>query len=39
MAHGLPTATLPTKTVAILTIAREMVFRFHRPVAGDDRMH
>ncbi|HEX8089989.1 MAG TPA: MaoC family dehydratase [Blastocatellia bacterium] len=37
MAHGLLTATLPTKIGGDLNfIAREMVFRFHRPVfAGD----
>jgi 3-hydroxybutyryl-CoA dehydratase len=37
MAHGLLTATLPTKVGGDLNfIAREMVFRFHRPVfAGD----
>ena len=37
MAHGLLTATLPTKIGGDLNlIAREMTFRFHRPVfAGD----
>src|SRR5258705_11241055 len=37
MAHGLLTATLPTKIGGDLNlIARELVFRFHRPVfAGD----
>ncbi|MGH9873917.1 MAG: MaoC family dehydratase [Pyrinomonadaceae bacterium] len=37
MAHGLLTATLPTKIGGDLNfIAREMVFQFHRPVfAGD----
>jgi 3-hydroxybutyryl-CoA dehydratase len=37
MAHGLLTATLPTKIGGDMNlIAREMVFRFHRPVfAGD----
>jgi acyl dehydratase len=37
MTHGLLTATLPTKIGGDLNlIAREMVFRFHRPVfAGD----
>jgi 3-hydroxybutyryl-CoA dehydratase len=37
MAHGLLTATLPTKIGGDLNfIAREMIFRFHRPVfAGD----
>jgi 3-hydroxybutyryl-CoA dehydratase len=37
MAHGLLTATLPTKIGGDLNlIAREMFFRFHRPVfAGD----
>ena len=37
MAHGLLTATLPTKIGGNLNlIAREMTFRFHRPVfAGD----
>jgi acyl dehydratase len=42
MAHGLLTATLPTKIGGDLNlIAREMVFRFHRPVfAGrHDRMY
>lgn len=37
MAHGLLTATLPTKIGGDLNfIAKEMTFRFHRPVfAGD----
>ena len=37
LAHGLLTATLPTKIGGDLNlIAREMTFRFHRPVfAGD----
>ena len=37
MAHGLLTATMPTKVGGDLNfIAREMTFRFHRPVfAGD----
>ena len=37
MAHGLLTATLPTKIGGDLNlIARELTFRFHRPVfAGD----
>ena len=37
MAHGLLTATLPTKIGGdVNLIAREMTFRFHRPVfAGD----
>ena len=37
MAHGLLTATLPTKVGGEMNfIAREMLFRFHRPVfAGD----
>ncbi|HKP45958.1 MAG TPA: MaoC family dehydratase [Pyrinomonadaceae bacterium] len=37
MAHGLLTATLPTKIGGDLNlIASEMIFRFHRPVfAGD----
>jgi 3-hydroxybutyryl-CoA dehydratase len=37
MAHGLLTATLPTKIGGDMNlIAREMTFRFHRPVfAGD----
>jgi 3-hydroxybutyryl-CoA dehydratase len=37
MAHGLLTATLPTKIGGDLNfIAREMIFQFHRPVfAGD----
>ena len=37
MAHGLLTATLPTKIGGdINLIAKEMVFKFHRPVfAGD----
>ena len=37
MAHGLLTATLPTKIGGdVNPIAREMTFRFHRPVfAGD----
>ena len=37
MSHGLLTATLPTKIGGDLNlIARELVFRFHRPVfAGD----
>jgi 3-hydroxybutyryl-CoA dehydratase len=37
MAHGLLTATLPTRIGGDLNfIAREMVFQFHRPVfAGD----
>lgn len=37
MAHGLLTATLPTKIGGDINfIARELVFRFHRPVfAGD----
>lgn len=37
MVHGLLTATLPTKIGGDLNfIAREMIFRFHRPVfAGD----
>src|SRR5258705_11203924 len=37
MAHGLLTATLPTKIGGDMNlIAREMLFRFHRPVfAGD----
>jgi len=37
MAHGLLTATLPTKIGGDLNlIAREMVFRFHRPVFVGD---
>jgi len=37
MAHGLLTATLPTKIGGDLNfIARELIFQFHRPVfAGD----
>ena len=37
MAHGLLTATLPTKVAGDLNfIARELTFQFHRPVfAGD----
>ena len=37
MAHGLFTATLPTKIGGDLNfIARELTFQFHRPVfAGD----
>lgn len=37
MAHGLLTATLPTKIGGDLNfIAREMTFQFHRPVFGGD---
>lgn len=37
MAHGLLTATLPTKIGGDLNlIARELVFRFHRPVFVGD---
>ncbi|HET6977648.1 MAG TPA: MaoC family dehydratase N-terminal domain-containing protein [Pyrinomonadaceae bacterium] len=37
MAHGLLTATLPTKIGGdINLIAREMFFRFHRPVFSGD---
>ena len=37
MAHGLLTATLPTKIGGDMNlIAREMTFRFHRPVFSGD---
>ena len=37
MAHGLLTASLPTKIGGDMNlIAREMVFRFHRPVFSGD---
>ena len=37
MAHGLLTATLPTKVGGDINfIAREMTFRFHRPVFSGD---
>jgi 3-hydroxybutyryl-CoA dehydratase len=37
MAHGLLTATLPTKVGGEINfIAREMTFRFHRPVFSGD---
>ena len=37
MVHGLLTATLPTKVGGDINfIAREMVFRFHRPVFSGD---
>jgi acyl dehydratase len=37
MAHGLLTATLPTKIGGDINfIAREMTFRFHRPVFSGD---
>src|SRR4029453_7445540 len=39
MAHGLSTATLPTKSGGYLNlIAKEMTFRFHRPVFAGDRI-
>jgi 3-hydroxybutyryl-CoA dehydratase len=39
MAHGLLTATLPTKIGGDMNlIARELVFRFHRPVFAGDRI-
>ena len=40
MAHGLLTATLPTKIGGDLNfIAREMTFRFQRPVFAGDTIH
>jgi 3-hydroxybutyryl-CoA dehydratase len=40
MAHGLLTATLPTKIGGDLNfIAREMTFQFHRPVFSGDTIH
>ncbi len=40
MAHGLFTATLPTKIGGELNfIAREMSFQFHRPVFAGDTIH
>lgn len=37
MAHGLLTATLPTKIGGDMNfIAREMIFKFHRPVFAND---
>lgn len=40
MAHGLLTATLPTKIGGdINLIAREMRFEFHRPVFAGDTIH
>lgn len=40
MAHGLLTATLPTKIGGDLNfIAREMTFQFHRPVFASDTVH
>ena len=37
MAHGLLTATLPTKIGGDIDfIAREMTFKFHRPVVSGD---
>lgn len=40
MAHGLLTATLPTKIGGDINfIARQMVFEFHRPVFAGDTIH
>jgi len=40
MAHGLLTATLPTKIGGDLNfIAQEMTFHFHRPVFAGDTVH
>lgn len=40
MAHGLLTATLPTKIGGDLNlIATEMLFHFHRPVFAGDSIH
>lgn len=40
MAHGLLTATLPTKIGGDLNfIAREMTFQFQRPVFAGDTIH
>ncbi len=40
MAHGLLTATLPTKIGGDMNfIARELTFQFHRPVFSGDTIH
>jgi 3-hydroxybutyryl-CoA dehydratase len=40
MAHGLLTATLPTKIGGDMNfIARELTFQFHRPVFSGDTVH
>lgn len=40
MAHGLLTATIPTKIGGDMNfIAREMLFQFHRPVFAGDTIH